>query len=79
MSCKDQFLLSSLESKIDKTNEVQAERLSHIKSQVIEKLKATKQLQTTNNYKRRLSCIGIEDQSRSNLKPRATSPSSNLQ
>ena len=49
VSCKDQFLLSSLKSKIDKTNEVQAELLSHIKSQVIEKLKTTKQRATTPN------------------------------
>ena len=58
MSCKDQFLLSSLESKIDKTNEVQAERLSHIKSQIIEKQKTTKQRH--DDSKRRLLKIKVD-------------------
>ena len=59
VSRKQQFLLASLESKIDHSDELQAERLSHIKDQVLEKLKTNKQRR--NNSKRRYSCIGIED------------------
>ena len=43
VSRKHQFLLASLESKIDHSDELQAERLSHIKDQVLEKLKTNKQ------------------------------------
>ena len=77
VSRKHQFLLASLESKIDHSDELQAERLSHIKDQVLEKLKTTKQRR--NNSKRRYSCIGIEEQSRSSSRPRISSPNDNLQ
>ena len=42
MSRKDTFMLSSLESKIDKNDDVQQESLSHLKNQVLDKIKNTK-------------------------------------
>ena len=77
VSRKQQFLLASLESKIDHSDELQTERLSHIKDQVLEKLKTTKERRQ--NSKRRYSCIGIEEQSRSSSRPRISSPNDNLQ
>ena len=74
MSRKEQFLLESLESKIDKTDDVQNERMSHIKSQVIEKLRTTR-IRRNSSSKRRLSLLGTEDEDqRSSSKPRTLSP-----
>ena len=77
-SRKDQFLLSALESKIDKTNKNQLERFSHIKNQVIEKIKTTKlrRSMSSTSSKRRLSFLGNDsDTPRSQSRPRTLSPS----
>ena len=71
ISRREQFL-QSLDSKLDSNDEIQKERLAHVKLQVLEKLKTTKERSLSN--KRRLSEIGIELSDRSNSKPRTTSP-----
>ena len=75
-SRKDLFLLSSLDSKIDQSDSIQQERLSHIKNQVLEKMKITKLSRrslSNSSAKRRLSLLGTED-SRSRSRPRVDSP-----
>ena len=74
MSRKDLFLLSSLDSKIDKNDDIQQERLLHIKNQVLEKIKITKMRRSVSN-KRRHSLLGTEEVDRSPSRPRTVSPS----
>ena len=78
LSRKDLFILSSLESKIDKTDDIQQERLSHLKEQVLEKIKTTKirrsSQRSSSGFKRRLSFLGTEDPTRSSSRPRTASP-----
>ena len=71
ISRKEQFLLNSLDSKIDGKDDIQKERLSHLKMQVIEKLRTTK---IRKSSKRRYSDIGTSDSGRSSSKPRTNSP-----
>ena len=74
VSRKEQFLLESLESKIDKSDSLQLERLSHVRNQIIEKIKTTK-MRRNSNSKRRLSMLGIEDEvKRSTSRPRTDPP-----
>ena len=75
-SRKDLFILSTLESKIDQSDTIQQERLSHIKHQVLEKMKITKMSRrslSSSSQKRRHSLVGTED-SRSGSRPRTNSP-----
>ena len=74
MSRKEHFQLESLDAKIDGNDETQRERLSHIKMQVLDKLKTTKLRRSLSN-KRRQSDIGLDDVGRSTSRPRITSPS----
>ena len=74
LSRKDHFLFEALESKLDKNDETQMERLSHIKLQVLEKLKTTKLRRSVSN-KRRQSDAGLEEVGRSLSRPRTISPS----
>ena len=76
-SRKDLFLLSSLEAKIDKNDANQQERFSHIKNQVIEKIKTTKirRSMSSTSSKRRISFLGTEGETtRSRSRPRTVSP-----
>ena len=80
-SRKDLFLLSSLDSKIDQSDSIQQERLSHIKNQVIEKMKITRLSRrslSNSSTKRRLSLLGTEDV-RSRSRPRVDSPPASQQ
>ena len=83
LSRKDLFMLSSIESKIDKTDDVQQERLSHLKTQVLDKIKTTKMRRSSqrssSGFKRRYSFLGNEDLSRSTSRPRTASPPAQLQ
>ena len=76
LSRKDLFLLSSLDSKIDKNDDIQQERLSHIKNQVLEKIKTQKMRRSlsSSSAKRRYSLLGTEDIARSTSRPRTVSP-----
>ena len=74
LSRKDHFLFETLESKLDKNDETQMERLSHIKLQVLEKLKTTKLRRSVSN-KRRQSDAGLEEVGRSLSRPCTISPS----
>ena len=78
-SRKDMFLWESLDSKIDKNDEMQQERLSHIKNQVLEKIKVTKLSRRSLSSKRRHSLLGNEDGIRSTSRPRTASPPAKLQ
>ena len=74
MSRKDLFMLLSLDSKIDK-NDIQQERLSHLKHQVLDKTKTTKMRQrSSSGLKRRYSLLGTEDLTASTSRPRTASP-----
>ena len=73
-SRKDHFVLSSLESKIDKTDELLQERISQVKNQVLEKIKLTKRRQSSSSLKRRQSQLGTEDSQRPLSRPRTVSP-----
>ena len=64
---------SDNQAKIDKDDETQKDRLSHIKMQVLEKLKTTKLRRSISN-KRRKSDIGLDDSLRSSSRPRTFSP-----
>ena len=75
-SRKDKFL-SSLEDKVDKSNAVHLERLSHIQEQVVERIRSTKIKRLTartNSAKRRLSLSLDEFSGRSSSRPRTASP-----
>ena len=75
MSRKDLFRLSSLDSKIDQNDDIQQERLSHLKHQVLDKIKTTKMRQrSSSGLKRRYSLLGTEDPTRSTSQPRTASP-----
>ena len=76
LSRKDHFVLSSLESKIDKTDELLQERISQVKNQVLEKIKLTKRRQSSSSLKRRQSHSGTEESQRPQSRPRTTSPPS---
>ena len=60
LSRREHFLLESLDSKIDKNDETQRDRLIHVKMQVLEKLKTTKLRRSVSN-KRRQSDVGLDD------------------
>ena len=75
LSRREHFLLESLDSKIDKNDETQRDRLTHVKMQVLEKLKTIKLRRSVSN-KRRQSDVGLDDSVRSTSRPRTTSPSS---
>ena len=75
LSRREHFLLESLDSKIDKNDETQRDRLTHVKMQVLEKLKTTKVRRSVSN-KRRHSDVGLDYSVRSTSRPRTTSPSS---
>ena len=75
LSRREHFLLESLDSKIDKNDETQRDRLTYVKMQVLEKLKTTKLRRSVSN-KRRQSDVGFDDSVRSTSRPRTTSPSS---
>ena len=77
-SRKDKFLFSSLNSKIDQQDEMQQKRLSHIKNQVLEKIKVQKLSRRSLSNKRRGSFLGTEDPGRSRSRPRTSSPPSAL-
>ena len=73
-SRKDHFVLSSLESKIDQSDELLLERISHVKNQVLEKIKLTKRRQSSTSLKRRQSLLGTEDSQRPLSRARTASP-----
>ena len=75
MSRKELFMLSSLDSGIDKTDDIQQERLLCFKNQVFEKVKATK-ISRSSSSKRRYSWLGTESSTpaRSTSRPRMASP-----
>ena len=68
--------MSSLDSKIDEKDELQKERLFHVKNQVFEKLKTTK-IKRADSRKRRASLLGIGEGERSSSKPRMEFPTRN--
>ena len=78
-SRKDQFL-SSIEDKVNKENTLQVDRLSHIKTQVLDRIRSTKikrlmarsDSASSSVSKRRLSFC--EDDFRSTSRPRTASP-----
>ena len=78
-SRKDQFL-SSIEDKVNKENTLQVDRLSHIKTQVVDRIRSTKikrlmarsDSASSSVSKRRLSFC--EDDFRSTSRPRTASP-----
>lgn len=75
-SRKDLFM-SSIEAKIDINDSTQTERFSHIKNQVIEKIKTSKirRSMSSTSSKRRLSFLCNEDDSsRTPSRPRTASP-----
>ena len=71
VSRRENYLLNSMDSKIDEKDETQKERLSHLKMQVLEKLKTTKLRRSS---KRRYSDVGMDESGRSSSKPRTSSP-----
>ena len=73
-SRKDHFVLSSLESIIDQSDELLLERISHVKNQVLEKIKLTKRRQSSTSLKRRQSLLGTEDSQRPLSRARTASP-----